>query len=61
MKKVLLARATRKILLADHTKWQSPSTIRFAAWSDFSDWVTDEIPAAKETKLLRSAGVKIHA
>ena len=59
MKKDLMAHATRKILLADSAKWQNPSTVRFAAWTDFNDWVTDEIP--KEAKRLRASGLKIHA
>ena len=60
MKRALLTRASRKILLADQTKWQNPSMIRFAAWTDFHDWITDKIPAARETKSCREAGVKIH-
>ncbi len=60
MKKAFLARASRKILLADHTKWRNPSTIRFAAWTDFHDWITDKSPASKELGNLRAAGVKIH-
>ena len=60
MKKALLARASRKILLADHAKWRNSSTIRFAEWKDFNDWITDQIPAWKETKHLRADGLKIH-
>ena len=60
MKKAFLARASRRILLADHTKWRNPSTVRFAAWSDFDDWITDQTPAPKETKPLRAAGLKVH-
>jgi DeoR family fructose operon transcriptional repressor len=57
MKKALLIRCRRRILLADHTKWQNPSTIRFAAWREFTDWVTDQSPGARTA---RSLGVKIH-
>lgn len=60
MKKALIARASRKILLADHAKWQNPSTICFAAWGDFNDWVTDKLPEPKQVKQLRSLGLKIH-
>jgi DeoR/GlpR family transcriptional regulator of sugar metabolism len=60
MKKAILTRASKKILLADHTKWQNPSTIHFAEWKDFSAWITDELPPARETRQLRARGLKIH-
>jgi DeoR family fructose operon transcriptional repressor len=59
IKKAILLRATRKVLLADSSKWKNVSTVRFAAWNTFDDWITDKIPPAKETEILRSAGVKI--
>lgn len=60
MKRTILSRATRKVLLADQAKWRNPSTVRFAEWRDFDDWITDRMPAAKEMKKLRAAGLKIH-
>ena len=60
MKKAILSKASRKILLADHTKWRKPSTVRFAEWADLDDWITDQVPSPTETKHLRSAGLKIH-
>jgi DeoR family transcriptional regulator, fructose operon transcriptional repressor len=60
MKKTLMARAARKILLADLGKWQNPSTIQFARWDGFDDWVTDKLPERKHVKRLRSLGLKIH-
>lgn len=60
IKKLILAQTDRKVLLADHTKWRNPSTIRFAAWKDFSDWITDRAPGSKETRHLRAGGIKIH-
>jgi len=60
MKKAILARASRRILLADHTKWKSPSTIHFAGWKMFHDWITDKPPARAETKDLRASGLKVH-
>ena len=59
MKKVILARATQKILLADYTKWQHPSTIRFADWKDFDIWITDKKPAPTDMNSLNAGGVKI--
>ena len=60
MKRTLIARAGLKILLADLAKWQNPSTIQFARWTDFNDWVTDKLPERKYEKRLRSLGLKIH-
>ncbi len=60
VKKALLARAARKALLADASKWGQVSTVRFAAWADFTDWVSDRFPAEKETKALRAGGVRLH-
>ena len=61
MKKAILACSGRKILLADRTKWKNPSSIRFAAWGEFNDWITDHVPAPGATGELRAKGVKIHA
>jgi DeoR family transcriptional regulator, fructose operon transcriptional repressor len=60
MKQALLARAKRKILLADHAKWQNPSTICFAGWNDFTDWITDKLPEPGQVKRLRASGLKLH-
>ncbi len=60
MKRALIARAERKILLADMAKWENPSTIQFARWDDFNDWVTDKLPERKNVKWLQSLGLKIH-
>jgi DeoR/GlpR family transcriptional regulator of sugar metabolism len=60
IKSAILSRATRSILLADHTKWKNSSTVRFADWNQLNDWVTDKVPPMNETKRLRAAGLKIH-
>jgi DeoR/GlpR family transcriptional regulator of sugar metabolism len=60
MTKAILARAERKILLADSTKWERPSIIRFADWSEIDDWITDKPPTAKEARKLRSFGLNVH-
>lgn len=59
MKRAILARSTRKILLADLTKWRSPSTIRFAEWKEFDDWIVDKRPPHSDLKIIRKSGVKI--
>jgi DeoR family transcriptional regulator, fructose operon transcriptional repressor len=60
MKRAILARSARKILLADLTKWRNPSTVRFAEWKEFDDWIVDHLPPRAELKALRENGVKIH-
>jgi len=59
MKRALLARSTRKILLADLSKWRNPSTVRFAAWDEFNDWIVDKMPPHADLTLIRDSGVKI--
>jgi DeoR family fructose operon transcriptional repressor len=59
IKKAILRQASRKILLADHSKWLNPSTVCFADWTDLDEWVTDRPPSAKETKLIRAGGLRI--
>jgi DeoR family fructose operon transcriptional repressor len=60
MKRAILARSTRKVLLADLTKWGKPSTIRFAPWKEFDDWIVDKMPARADLKAIRAGGVKVH-
>jgi DeoR family transcriptional regulator, fructose operon transcriptional repressor len=60
MKSAILSRAKRKILLADGAKWERPSVIRFAEWSELDDWITDKPRTVKETKKLRSFGLNLH-
>ena len=60
MKRALLTRAKRKILLADASKWGSPSTVRFAGWRDFDDWIVDQAPAKAELAALKKGGVRVH-
>lgn len=60
MTKAILARAKRKILLADSTKWERPSIIRFAHWKEIDDWITDKPRTAKEARKLRSFGLNLH-
>ncbi len=60
MKQAILSRSTRKMILADQSKWKHPSTTRFAEWKGLNDWVTDESLPSKETSYLRSCGVTIH-
>ena len=60
MTKAILARAKRKILLADASKWERPSIVRFAEWNEVDDWSTDKPRTAEKTKRLKSFGLKVH-
>ena len=60
MKRALLARAGRKVLLADASKWGSASTVRFAAWRELDDWIVDELPPRAELAALKKDGVRVH-
>ncbi len=61
IKRSILERSQRHILLADFSKWQQPSTVTFAKWPDFHDWVTDQTPPAKVQKFMKAQGVTIHS
>ena len=60
MTKAILARAKRKILLADASKWERPSIVRFAESNEVDDWITDKSRTAEETKRLKSFGLNVH-
>jgi DeoR family transcriptional regulator, fructose operon transcriptional repressor len=60
MKRAILARSARNILLTDLTKWRNPSTVRFAEWKQFDDWIVDKMPPRADLKAIQTSGVKIH-
>lgn len=60
IKKEAIARARRAVLLADASKWDKAAPIRFGAWKDFSDLVTDGRPARGEREALNRARVELH-
>jgi DeoR/GlpR family transcriptional regulator of sugar metabolism len=40
----IIARAKRRIILADQSKWQAPGTVLFSRWDDINAWVIDKLP-----------------
>lgn len=44
VKRHAIARSTRAVLCADHSKADTPSTVHFAAWDAFDQWITDAWP-----------------
>ena len=60
MKRAIIARAARVVLLADRSKWERPSTVRFAHWHEFTDWVTDLPPGPESLARVQGAGMALH-
>ncbi len=52
MKQQFLARSTKRILVADSSKWNVPSTAKFADWNSFDTWVTDATLTPRERAAL---------
>jgi len=61
IKRVILERSRQSILLADVSKWREASTVQFAEWSAFGDWVTDRRVSPKDARALKALGVAVHA
>lgn len=59
MKRAILARSARKILLADSSKWQEPSTISFAKWAEVTDWVTEKKLSLEDEKFMQTSEVEL--
>jgi DeoR/GlpR family transcriptional regulator of sugar metabolism len=55
-----LERSERHILVADRSKWNVPSTVRFADWKSFDVWVTDVVLARAERVALAGGRLKIN-
>jgi DeoR family fructose operon transcriptional repressor len=58
IKKNIIARAKRRIILADQSKWQAPSTVLFSAWDHINDCIVDLLPT--EATLAIQKSVAIH-
>lgn len=59
MKEVMIERAARVVLVADHTKLGERSVVRFAALTDVDTFVTDRKPDKSIRKSLEDAGVTV--
>ena len=57
VKQEVLRRSRRRILLADSSKWGSPSTVCFDDWSNIDEWVTDgELAPSARVAIPRQIG-----
>lgn len=59
VKKVLIKQSKTRILLADHTKFGTLSTVRFCGFDEIDMLITDSPPPADLSACLREAGVEI--
>lgn len=58
IKKNIIARANRRIILADHSKWNARSTVLFSGWNDINDWVLDCLPTNAAEPILPSVTIQ---
>jgi DeoR family fructose operon transcriptional repressor len=59
IKRQFLARAPKKVLLADDLKWNKPSAIRFAEWNQFDCWITSGGIPDVAVRGVRKAGPRV--
>lgn len=59
LKTAILKRCQRKVLLCDSTKWETPATIRFAAWSNFDFWVSGGELSAEARAVAENLGPQL--
>jgi DeoR/GlpR family transcriptional regulator of sugar metabolism len=57
IKKSIIARAKRRIILADQSKWHAPGTVLFSRWDDINDWVLDHLAADALNALPKSVAI----
>jgi DeoR/GlpR family transcriptional regulator of sugar metabolism len=57
IKKSIIARAKRRIVIADQSKWQAPGTVLFSKWDDINDWVIDRLPEDALNALPKSVAI----
>lgn len=56
-----LRRSTRRVLVAHSEKWARPAALRFAPWSAFTDFVTNQSLTRAERVALSGTGLRIHS
>ena len=59
IKRQFLARAPKKVLLADSLKWNKTSTIQFAEWCQFDFWITDPGLSDSAARAIRRRGPRV--
>ncbi|HKP96867.1 MAG TPA: hypothetical protein VJ385_14015 [Fibrobacteria bacterium] len=59
VKRQAMDRARQRILLADGSKWGSPSSFLFSAWNSFEVWITDSPSAKRSLSKLDAISTKV--
>lgn len=59
MKRAILARTKKRILLADISKWNEASTVRFTGWDQIDEWITNGEPEKRDAQALAKLGVRL--
>lgn len=57
LKQLILERSERSVLVADSTKWERPSSVAFADWSVFDDWICDSGLAHRAAAMVHDVNV----
>jgi DeoR/GlpR family transcriptional regulator of sugar metabolism len=59
LKQSILAQAKRRVLVADASKWEVTSLIRFGDWSDFQYWITSADLAKTSFQAVEKRGPQV--
>ena len=59
VKRQAMGRAKHRILLADGTKWESPSAFMFSGWNNFDTWITDSALAKRALQKIDKISTKV--
>lgn len=59
IKQQFLERSKKRFLVADGSKWNAPSTAKFAEWKQFNAWVTDRSLDSHERAVLAEKKVQM--
>ncbi|MFM8831977.1 MAG: DeoR/GlpR family DNA-binding transcription regulator [Spartobacteria bacterium] len=57
IKKNIIARAKRRILLADQSKWHAPGTVLFSGWKEINDWLVDNLSTVPPPDIPKSTAI----
>lgn len=57
IKKNIIARAKRRILLADQSKWHAPGTVLFSGWKEINDWLVDNLSKVPPPDIPKSTAI----
>ncbi len=59
LKREVIGRCPLAVLVADGSKWEHPTAIRYADWKEFKIWVTDARTPRAAVRRVSAQGVKV--